>query len=369
MSTIALTPRPRRALHRALLAWYARHARDLPWRRTADPYAIWVSEIMLQQTQVKTALPYYARFLDRFPDVSALSRATLDDVLRVWAGLGYYSRARNLHAAARRIVQDHGGKFPDTEAGVRALPGVGRYTAGAILSIAFDKDVPVLDGNVMRVLARLFVIGVDPRSTKGQKGFWALAEGLVPKGRASDWNQSLMELGAMICLPDDPACTRCPARRLCAAHGTGAVDRFPARPRRRKAPVVQGVCAIARRGGRFLFVQRPEKGLLGGLWEFPTADIAGRQGRTPAARALLEECLGLRGALGAPLGTVRHVFTHRDLRLSLYPVEVTGGRLRPDAWRAHRWIRLSEAKRFPLSALTEKVCERLTGSGPGRRTR
>ena len=368
MSGISVTPQTRRALHRVLLAWFRRHARDLPWRRTNDPYAIWVSEIMLQQTQVKTVLPYYERFLGRFPDVRALGAAKLDDVLRAWAGLGYYSRARNLHAAARRIVREHGGKFPDTESAVRALPGVGRYTAGAILSIAFGKDVPVLDGNVMRVLARLFAIGVDPRSTKGQARFWDLAERLVPEGRAPSWNQALMELGALVCLPDNPACLLCPVLRLCRAHATGMIDRFPVRPPRRKAPVVEGICVIARRDGRVLFVQRPERGLLGGLWEFPTAEIA-KGGRRPAVRALVENRLGLRGALGSSIGRVRHLFTHRDLRLTLYPFEVAGGRLRAGGYRAHRWIRLSEAKRFPLSALTEKVFERVAGEGPGRRTR
>jgi len=401
MGGISVTPKTRRALHRALLAWFRRHARDLPWRRTNDPYAIWIAEIMLQQTQVKTVLPYYERFLGRFPDVRALAAAKLDDVLRAWAGLGYYSRARNLHAAARRIAREHGGKFPDTESAVRALPGVGRYTAGAILSIAFGKDVPVLDGNVMRVLARLFTIGVDPRSTQGQARFWDLAERLVPEGRAPAWNQALMELGALVCLPDNPACLLCPARRLCRAHATGKIDRFPVRPRRRKAPVVEGICTIARRDGRVLFVQRPARGLLGGLWEFPTMELAGKgkrpkggvsivsarsalpfgrarlppgrarllPSRPAAARAFLEKRLGLRGVLGAPIGRVRHLFTHRDLRLTLYPFEVAGGRLRADGYRAHRWIRLSEAKRFPLSALTEKVFERVAGEGPGRRTR
>jgi A/G-specific adenine glycosylase len=362
------SPTPR-ALHRALLAWYRRHARDLPWRGTTDPYAIWISEIMLQQTQVKTVLPYYDRFLGRFPDVRALADAPLDDVLRVWAGLGYYSRARNLHAAARRILEEHDGKFPDTEAALRALPGVGRYTAGAILSIAFGRDTPVVDGNVMRVLSRVFAIGVDPRSARGQTRFWDVAERLVPEGKASGWNQALMELGALVCVPDNPACFLCPALRLCRAHEAGAVDRFPLRPRRRKAPVVEGICAIARRGGRLLFVQRPETGLLGGLWEFPTADLAGGQRGPAAARAFLEKGLGLRGTPGAPLGTVRHLFTHRDLRLTLYPFEVTEGRVRAGDYRAHRWIRIGEAKDFPLSVLTEKVCERLADHEPERRKR
>jgi A/G-specific adenine glycosylase len=348
-----------------LLAWYARYARDLPWRRTRDPYAVWVSEIMLQQTQVKTVVPFYERFLERFPDLRALARGSLDDVLRAWAGLGYYSRARNLHATARRIARDHAGRFPEDESVIRDLPGVGRTTAGAILSIAFGKKAAVLDANVARVLTRLFVVGLEPRSTQGQRVLWDLAERLVPEEQTSEWNQALMELGAAVCLPDDPACLLCPVATRCEARKRGEADRYPVRATRRRARLVEGLCVIARRGETILFVQRPEKGLLGGLWEFPTTELRARARRAEAVRAFMRGTLGLEGEVGRRIASVRHVFTHRDLRLHLYPFDVVGGRLRSDHYRAHRWIRLHEVGRFPLSALTEKVFERV-GKRPAR---
>ncbi|OGP82967.1 MAG: A/G-specific adenine glycosylase [Deltaproteobacteria bacterium RBG_13_65_10] len=361
---IALPSDLRRDLHRRLLTWYRGHARDLPWRRTRDPYAVWISEIMLQQTQVRTVLPFYERFMARFPDLRSLAEGSLDDVLGAWAGLGYYSRARNLHAAARQIAQEHGGKFPKDESTLRGLPGVGRYTAGAILSIAFGGKAAVLDGNVARVLARLFAVRLDPRSTRGQGALWDLAERLVPGARVGAWNQALMELGAMVCLPDNPTCLVCPVKARCEASTIGEVDRYPVRAGRRKAPVVEGICVIVRRGEKILFVQRPEKGLLGGLWEFPTTDLRVRARRAQAVRAFVRGRLGLEGEVGRRIASVRHIFTHRDLRLHLYPFDVTGGRLHPDHYRATRWIRLHEVGRFPLSALTEKVFERLGNHPP-----
>jgi A/G-specific adenine glycosylase len=362
---IPLPDDKRETLHHRLPEWYDRGARDLPWRRTRDPYAVWISEIMLQQTQVKTVVPFYERFMDRFPDVRSLAEAKLDDVLGVWAGLGYYSRARNLHAAARRIMEAYGGKFPDTEEALRTLRGVGRYTSGAILSIAFGKDTPVLDGNVMRVLTRLFAIDLDPRSTPGQKTLWDLAARLLPPGKGSTWNQALMELGALVCLPENPSCLLCPVAPACEACHRGEVDRYPVRAERRKVPVVQGLCAIVRRGREFLFVQRPEKGLLGGLWEFPTAELSGLKPRPGTVEDFARETLGLEGTIQSSLGVIRHVFTHRDLRLHLFTFDVTGGRLRAGRYRAHRWVRVAEVKRFPISALTKKVLARIN-EGPAR---
>ena len=354
-----IPPTMRELLRRQLLDWYRRSQRDLPWRRSRDPYAVWISEIMLQQTQVKTVVPFYERFMARFPDVHALADASLDDVLRVWAGLGYYSRARNLRPAAKRIVKEHGGKFPETEEDLRALPGIGRYTAGAILSIAYGKDAAVLDGNVMRVLARLFAVDLDPRSTPGQKALWDLAERLLPKGKSDSWNQALMELGALVCLPDNPTCLLCPVATSCEARTRGEVDRYPVRGERRKVPVVQGICAIVRRGDKLLFVQRPAEGLLGGLWEFPTAELRGWKPRAGTAEDFVRETLGLEGSVEATLGVVRHIFTHRDLRLHLFIYSAKGGRFRAGRYRAHQWVRPSEIEKFPLSALTGKVVARL----------
>lgn len=358
-SQIPLSADLRTTLNRLILGWYSRHARDLPWRRTPDPYAVWVSEIMLQQTQVKTVVPFYEKFMARFPDVRSLAEADLDDVLHLWAGLGYYSRARNLLAAAKKIQDEYGGKFPDTEKSLRSLQGVGRYTAGAVLSIAYGKDTPVLDGNVMRVLSRLFALDVDPRSTAGQQALWDLAGRLVPTGKGSAWNQGLMELGALLCLPENSTCMLCPVNESCEALSRGEVDHFPVRRERRKVPVVQGLCAIVLRGKKILFVQRPEDGLLGGLWEFPTAELRGWVPRSTTAEDFVKETLGLEGSIQEKIGVVRHLFTHKDLRLHLFVFETTGGRLRAGRYRAHRWVRLSEVNRFPLSALTKKVIARL----------
>ncbi len=230
---ISLTTR--RTFAARLLAWYAKHKRDLPWRRdTHDPYRVWISEIMLQQTQVATVIPYYKRFLARFPNVRALANAKLDDVLKAWEGAGYYARARNLHLAAREIVARFGGQLPSTVDELLTLPGIGRYTAGAIASIAFKRDAPVVDGNVTRVLCRCFNIQHDPKSAATQKELWHLAEILLPRGCAADFNQGLMELGATICTPRNPQCNVCPINRACVARRLGRQDKLPAKSQKKK---------------------------------------------------------------------------------------------------------------------------------------
>ncbi|MGH7729627.1 MAG: A/G-specific adenine glycosylase, partial [Candidatus Eiseniibacteriota bacterium] len=239
---MAPDPRPV-ALHRRLLAWYDRHRRDMPWRRTRDPYPVWLSEVMLQQTQVATARPYYEAFLARFPSLDALARATPDQVLAAWAGLGYYRRARHLHEAARTVVREHRGRVPDDPVAFRALPGVGRYTTGAVLSICFDRPLAVLDGNVARVLSRLYALPAAIRDPRGARRLWALADSLVPMRRPGDWNQAMMELGATICTPRSPACARCPVRALCRARSLGRVDRYPPAVKRRTPQAIRRAVA------------------------------------------------------------------------------------------------------------------------------
>ena len=260
-----------RRTQRALLGWYDRAARDLPWRRTHDPYAIWVSEAMLQQTTVETVVPYYTRFLSRYPDAASLASAGDDALLAVWSGLGYYRRARLLKTAAGRIVERHGGRVPSRLEEIRALPGVGRYTAGAIASIAFGVRTPVVDGNVVRVLSRLFAISPKPRSSETaiRDEIWRLADALVPAARPGDWNQALMELGATLCRPARPACGACPLARECAALAEGDPARYP--PPRKRPAVVRASAALVviERGGRILLIRRPGTELLGGLWELP----------------------------------------------------------------------------------------------------
>jgi A/G-specific adenine glycosylase len=341
------------ALRRRLRAWYRRRRRDLPWRRTADPYRIWVSEVMLQQTQVATAAPFYQSFIGRFPDVAALARASLDDVLDAWAGLGYYRRARHLHEAAGIVGREHGGRVPADPDAFAKLPGIGRYTAGAVLSIGFGLPLPVLDGNVARVLSRVFALDAAIRDPAGAKRLWALAQALVPRAGAGEWNQALMELGALVCTPRAPACEACPVRALCRAHAAGAEDRYPPVPRRRTPPVRHVAAAWIERRGRVL-VQRRAGRLLEGLWEPPAAEAS-----TPrAARAALERKLrdlGLDGRLeGKPLA-LRHLLTHRDYRVRAWPCSARG---RARRGREFRWTDPARPA-VPFTSLARRLAARM----------
>ncbi|MCC6904826.1 MAG: A/G-specific adenine glycosylase, partial [Anaerolineae bacterium] len=256
--------------HNMLIDWFSAHQVDLPWRRERTPYRVWLSEIMLQQTQVTTVIPYYLRFLERFPTVEALAAAPLDNVLKLWEGLGYYSRARNLHRAAQMVTEEPGGVFPDTVEGLLALPGVGRYTAGAIASIAFGVDASLLDGNVIRIFTRLFDIPDDVTDPAAKARLWRLADDMVPRGRAALWNEGLMELGRLVCTPKSPACAECPLRDLCTSYAAGTVSERPVRRPRATTPHYDVVAGVIRRAdGALLIAQRRLDGMLGGLWEFP----------------------------------------------------------------------------------------------------
>jgi A/G-specific adenine glycosylase len=298
----------RRAIRRALLAFYDRARRDLPWRRSDDPYRIWISEVMLQQTRVEAVIPYYERWLTRFPTVQVLAEAAPDDVLKVWEGLGYYSRARNLQRAARIVAEQHGGDLPRDVDGLRALPGVGEYTAGAVASIAYDVRAPAVDGNVRRVLARLLD---EPAPAAALLRRTAAA--LVPARRAGDFNQALMELGATICTPANPACARCPIARHCLARARGTQAERPIARRRLPVPTFDLATAVVHDArGRVLLVRRPDEGLLAGLWSFPSASTDGD--RVAAAACAAAEAGVAVTAGGTSLGTVEHVFTHRRER-------------------------------------------------------
>ena len=286
----------RRAFRQNLLRWYRRSHRKLPWRATRDPYRIWVSEIMLQQTRVDTVLPYYARWLRAFPTVQALARATDDRVLKLWEGLGYYSRVRNLHRAAQIIVREHDGKLPRTLDSLLELPGVGRYTAGAIASIAFGQRAPLVDGNVARVFARIFAIRADVRSPRTFQSLWQLAEHLLPEDNPGEFNQALMELGALVCTPANPRCDICPMRHACRARARGLVTQLPHRGHKPQTVRVDANAALIRRGGRILLQRRPQRGLLANLWELPQADRS-------------------RFRLGRQLCEVRHTITHHRIAM------------------------------------------------------
>jgi A/G-specific adenine glycosylase len=308
-------PARRRKLSAALLAWYDAHRRALPWRAPpgarADPYAVWLSEIMLQQTTVATVRTYYEAFLGRWPSVEALAEATLDDVLAAWAGLGYYARARNLHACARKIAIEHGGRFPDSEAALRALPGVGPYTAAAIAAIAFDAPCAAIDGNVERVMTRLFAIEAPLRLAKPR--IREKAGALVPATRAGDFAQALMDLGATVCAPRAPDCGACPWRENCAGLRAGAPDRFPIKDKKLKKPARRGAIFILRRGDAALLARRPPKGLFGGMSAFPATPFT--RDASPEEWLSFAPCDAEWRALPEP---VEHVFTHFRLTATIF---------------------------------------------------
>ena len=344
-----------KALRRRLLAWYTEHRRDLPWRKTRDPYAIWISETMLQQTQVETVIPYYERFLERFPTVFALADADADDLMQEWAGLGYYSRARNLHAAAKTVAYEHDGVVPDEVEGLLTLKGVGRYTAGAIASIAFDRPAPIVDGNVMRVLARVLDLHEDVRGSGMQKRLWEEAANLVQGDRPGDLNQAIMELGATVCTPRSPKCLLCPIRKHCMGLANGDVEKLPVKSKAVRQKKVEAVCGYLTRNGKILAARRPPEGLLGGLWELPGGDM--ERGETPEGclERQVRERFDLAVKNSAALGKVKHVFTHRIMTLHVFHAELGAGRVRRAEYDAHRWCTENVLGALPFSTVATKA--------------
>jgi A/G-specific adenine glycosylase len=354
------SPAAAASMRRALLAWYRRHARTLPWRATRDPYRVWVSEAMLQQTRVATAAPYYVRFLERFPTLDALAAAPRDRVLEAWAGLGYYRRARHLHEAARTVVRDHGGRLPDDPGAFAALPGVGRYTVGAVLSIAFDRPLPVLDGNVARVLARLTARPWSARDRAGAQHLWALATRLVPMRRPGEWNQALMELGARVCTPQRPRCGECPIARGCRGRASGAPADFPPVTPRRAARRIRRAVALVERDGRWLLTRRTGT-LLGGLWEPPGVDVPEGEPAAAALVALLRG-MGVRAKLRPAGRTVRHVLSHRVIEADPWLGRAT---VRGPARKGVRWADPASPG-VGLSAFARRLLAVARGAGPRR---
>lgn len=343
-----------------LLTWYAAHGRRLPWRGVRDPYWVWVSEIMLQQTQVETVRPYYRRWLRRFPNVKALAAAPLQDVLAAWEGLGYYSRARNLHRAAQTVVRDYAGRLPRTVDALRALPGIGRYTAAAIASIAFGADVAVLDGNVKRVLARVSNYTGDVKTPRGETHLWTLAQSLLPPGRAGDYNQALMDLGATVCTPRAPACPVCPLRDACQAQRLGVQGERPVSAKRAPSPHQVLAVGVVRKTGRVLLVQRPAGGLLGGLWGFPSVNAAtGVHLNAALVRGLRAE-YGLGAQVGERLAVVRHAYTHRRVTANVFVCLWTDGRPLPvRAGERVKWVRIAALADYPMGKVDRRIARSL----------
>ena len=322
---------------RALLAWFDRHGRrDLPWQRNPTAYRVWVSEIMLQQTRVAAVIPYFERFTARFPDVDALAAAGLDEVLKLWSGLGYYARGRNLHAAARAVHADHGGRFPETFEELVALPGIGRSTAGAILALAYGRRYPILDGNAKRVLARFHAVAGWPGETAVRDRLWALAERHTPRRRVGEYTQAIMDLGATLCTRTRPGCLLCPVAGGCRAHAAGDPTGYPAPRPKRPYPTREKLLLVMRdAAGRVLVERRPPSGIWGGLWSFPEASADLEFGDAAAAAARRH---GLRPGRARALAPVEHGFTHFRLRATPVVVSVVPRPDRVADGEAVRWI-------------------------------
>ncbi len=334
--------------------WYRLFKRDLPWRANPDPYHVWVSEVMLQQTQVRTVIPYYNRFLQRFPTLQQLAAADLDQVLKAWEGLGYYARARNLHKAAIIVAEKYDGILPEDEKELRRLPGIGEYIASAVLSIAMGRPHAVVDGNVKRMIARLRQMDTPVNKPDTNRVFFEIAQRLLAKKDAGDHNQAMMELGALICTPNSPDCGRCPVNGQCGAFLTDSVDAFPKKVQKSRVPLFHIATGVVCKGRNVLITHRKPEGLLGGLWEFPGGKILG--GETPERACIREikEEVNLDVEPIARIARIRHAYTHFKIVMHVFQCRFLGGRVRLNGPVGFRWIRLKDIRRYPLPGANHK---------------
>ncbi len=348
-------------IQKNLLDWFAVHQRDLPWRRSYLPYQIWISEIMLQQTQVKTVLPYYQRWMERFPDIAAVAEASEEDLLKHWEGMGYYSRVRNIHQAARRLVKENGGAFPSEHAAVLKLPGIGLYTAGAVMSVAFHQDFPVVDGNVERVFARLFDMESPVKEKESQKRIWETARALIPAGKARDFNQALMELGALICLPRNPLCSECPVNSSCESRRKGTVEARPVMGKRKSLQAIEVALGLLLRQGKVFIQKRPPGGLMPHLWEFPGGKV--EEGETPEAALVREfrEELELDICGLDKIARLRHNYTSFKVTLHAYFCTLKDSTQQPVIRTAvdARWVTPEALQDFAFPAANRKLIQLL----------
>ena len=328
----------------ALIDWYQTHLRDLPWRKTRDPYKIWVSEVMLQQTQVNTVIPYYRKFIARFPDIHALAGSDLQSVLKLWEGLGYYSRARNLHQTAKIVVRDHGGVIPDTTAEIKQLPGVGDYIAAAVLSIAYNLPQPVVDGNVKRVFARLFLMDAPVNHPGSHPVFKHKAQAMMEKTMPAVYNQALMELGALVCKPTSPQCPECPLQTHCLAFEAKRSEISPAEKRQNRCLNMPKSRASWLKKDKLLITRRQEKGLLGGLWEFPGGRIDMPETPDNACLRHLKTKTNLTAEIDMFVTRIRHAYTHFKITMDVFTCRYVSGRVRLNGPMDFRWIRFNEIK-------------------------
>ena len=344
------------AVRRKLLAWFDRDQRTLPWRADRDPYRIWVSEVMLQQTTVTAVIPYFDRFIAAFPTLSALAAADEQQVLKLWQGLGYYRRARHLLAAARQLMGHHGGDLPDDPEVWAELPGVGRYILGAVLSQAYDRRLPIVEANSLRVLSRLFGSRLDPREGEGKKWVWEAAEVVLPRKRVGDFNQALMELGALICTPDSPACEQCPIRRECVANHLGIQNEIPPKAKRKVQVEVGEVAVVVREGKRVLIGCNPTHAeRWANMWELPRDSVRDGENLEQAAERVASERLGLSVSVGSEVGYVKHGVTRFTITLTAMEVIPTSGTIDGRYYPSTAWVDLETAPEYPMSTPHRKL--------------
>lgn len=353
-----LTSSQLQKLRRSLLSWYAQQGRDLPWRNTRDPYQIWVSEIMLQQTQVKTVIPYYQRWLAQFPTVADLAQADQQQVLKAWEGLGYYARGRNLHKAAQKVVSDFNKQIPDDLEAILTLPGIGRTTAGGILSAAFNHPVSILDGNVKRVLARIVALSTPPNKALTQ--LWQISDKLVDPENPRDFNQAIMDLGATLCTPKNPSCLLCPWRNFCQAYQQNLQTQIPMKEASNPIPHKKiGVAVIRDEKGKILIDRRLEEGLLGGMWEFPGGKIEPGETIQDCIKREIKEELGIDIAVEDHLITINHAYTHFKITLNVYYCRHLAGEPQTIECQEIRWVTLDEIDKFPFPKANTRIIEAL----------
>ena len=338
-------------LSRLLLTWYQKYGRTLPWRDHPDPYAVWISEIMLQQTRVETVIPYFEKWMTLYPDVRTLANASEQDVLNVWEGLGYYSRARNLHKAAKITVEKFNGQLPRDLIELRSLPGIGRYTVGAIASMAFDMDEPTLDGNLRRVFARLFDVSEFADSASGEKKLWGLAAQNLPKGKAGDYNQALMDLGATICLPKNPRCLLCPLMEICEACKNGTQEYRPVLKPKRVIPQYIHAAAVILQRGRVLLVQRPTDGLLGGMWEFPNGRVDENPGKELAKTIFATHRVRIKRKL--EMRIIRHAYTHFKVTVHAFRCELVSISNNKNL----KWVKVTDLDEYPMGKIDRQIAQ------------
>lgn len=360
LETLSPTPRQIDAFQSDLVDWYDEHKRSMPWRETDDPYRIWVAEIMLQQTRVDTVRDYYPRFLDAFPTVEALAEADRDEVLKHWEGLGFYARARHLHEAAQYVVAEHGGSVPDTMESIKELKGVGPYTAAAILSIAYQKSHAVLDGNVTRVLARIFSIEEDATKTTAQRHLRRLANELIDPERPGDFNQAVMELGAVTCTPNTPHCERCPLQGVCSARDAGTEEKYPITPDSQPVPHHDiAVGLVFDDDNRLLVQRRPDEGLLGGLWEFPGGKQEDGESMEAACQREVKEELGVEVSIEEPFYTLSHAYSHFEITLHAFRCRIIDGEPVGRENQPFQWVSIDELDDIAFPRANRRLIEEL----------